>query len=132
MRSCDTCSKVFFSHQAKTRYCGQRCRQVAWRRTHVVENLEQSRRYEEHRPQRNNLRFKTYGITEEDYLKMLQEQDNSCAICGTKDWDIPHIDHNHATGKVRGLLCRECNLGLGKFGDSVELMLEAISYLRTS
>lgn len=59
-----------------------------------------------------------------------------CRICGkpltkvggTKD-QVAHIDHDHETGKVRGLLCQECNIGLGKFRDNTEYLLSAISYL---
>lgn len=62
---------------------------------------------------------------------MLVEQGNQCAICG-KDFHqrkVPHVDHDHATGVVRGLLCRACNIGLGKFEDNVEALRRAADYV---
>lgn len=51
-----------------------------------------------------------------------------CAICGKEnEWLV--VDHSHITGKVRGPLCRACNVGLGMFGDNIELMKKAIDYL---
>ena len=62
---------------------------------------------------------------------MMVEQANGCAICGNSDKRL-HVDHDHATGKVRGLLCMECNVSLGKFKDSPELLRKAIVYLETT
>lgn len=64
---------------------------------------------------------------------MLVRQGGVCAICGGPPdgrWKRFHVDHCHKTGRVRGLLCRKCNNGLGNFGDSVETMRKAIAYLR--
>jgi hypothetical protein len=72
-----------------------------------------------------------YGITLSDAEKMLEEQDYSCKICGDAFTESKntHIDHCHATGIVRGLLCRGCNLGLGHFRDNPESLMRAASYL---
>ena len=57
-----------------------------------------------------------YNLTLEDYDRMMTEQNNKCAICkekfteSFKDWNRPCVDHNHQTNKVRGLLCRKCNV----------------------
>jgi hypothetical protein len=73
-----------------------------------------------------------YGLAYEDYLAMLNGQDGVCAICHQHETyeglDLS-IDHDHSTGKVRGLLCQSCNTGLGKFRDSVELLERAKLYL---
>lgn len=74
--------------------------------------------------------FKRYGITAEDVQEMLKQQGYSCAMCGTDIAEKPHVDHDHATGKVRKLLCFHCNVGLGHFKDSVALLEIAIDYLR--
>lgn len=78
-----------------------------------------------------------YGMTPEDYDDMLLEQSNSCAICDTHISQAGgrgkfklHVDHDHVTGAVRGLLCINCNTALGKFKDSEDLLLAAIQYLR--
>jgi hypothetical protein len=73
---------------------------------------------------------KKYGITKLDYDEMLVRQHGACAICGCKNkskWF--YVDHCHSTKKVRGILCRKCNLGLGHFEDSPHLLVEAILYL---
>lgn len=77
---------------------------------------------------------KTYGIsiTQEVYQKMLMEQEYKCAICKTHDSELPKllsVDHCHTTGKVRGLLCGNCNLGIGNFKDDTNRLLSAIKYL---
>jgi DNA-directed RNA polymerase subunit RPC12/RpoP len=79
---------------------------------------------------RSDLKRK-YNVRWKDYLNMLKEQDYKCAICKTdiKEFNSAHIDHDHNTGEVRGLLCRDCNLGLGYFKDRVELLKDAIKYL---
>lgn len=74
---------------------------------------------------------KKYGITVEDFNKMLEEQGGVCAICKS-NCNINRrlcIDHCHTTGKVRGLLCSECNSGIGKLKDDKELLKSALAYL---
>lgn len=78
--------------------------------------------------------MRKYGITAEDYDRMFQEQGGRCAICrtdqtGHKAHYRMHVDHDHLTGKVRGLLCNQCNVGLSNFKDDPELLRIAIEYL---
>ena len=77
-----------------------------------------------------NLRHR-YGIGVEDYEEMYKKQNECCAICGIKKKTYLDVDHCHTTGKVRGLLCRNCNTGIGKFYEDVKLLTNAISYLTT-
>lgn len=72
---------------------------------------------------------KTYGITLENYNYLLKLGEGKCNICGIKSNTSLHADHCHSTGMVRGLLCSECNLGLGKFKDNEVIMTKAIKYL---
>ena len=59
---------------------------------------------------RNSRLKKKYGITETDYQNLLRKQNGNCAICGGKNKSRRlHVDHDHKTGKVRGLLCLRCN-----------------------
>lgn len=80
----------------------------------------------------HHLRRK-YGVSIDDYDRMVEAQGGTCAICGTTAPDEAglrwNVDHDHETGAVRGLLCRNCNVGLGKFGDDIELLRRAIAYL---
>lgn len=75
-----------------------------------------------------------YGISLEDYNLMLKQQEHKCAICNTDETDVYrqtlYVDHCHSTGAVRGLLCMQCNSGLGKFKDSLERLEAAKEYLR--
>lgn len=74
-----------------------------------------------------------YGITAKQYSLMLSEQDNLCAICVlpfSRFKHGAHVDHCHTTGKVRGLLCHGCNVGLGYFRDSIPSLKSAIKYLQ--
>lgn len=83
-----------------------------------------------------------YGITPSQMQQLLEDQENKCAICkrpfedkppsgikNKKNVHGPHIDHNHMTNKVRGLLCHWCNTGLGCFGDNKACIASAGLYL---
>lgn len=74
--------------------------------------------------------FKRYGITPADFRLYLAAQKNRCAICKSiLELKTRTIDHDHSTGKVRGLLCRHCNTGLGCFRDDQSSLRRAIKYL---
>jgi|VirMetMinimDraft_7_1064189.scaffolds.fasta_scaffold152421_2 hypothetical protein len=73
-----------------------------------------------------------YGITLEDYNKMLLLQESRCKICDVHQKHCDKrlaVDHCHTTGEVRGLLCQHCNTGLGQFRDNTAFLKEAINYL---
>ncbi len=75
---------------------------------------------------------KIYGISYEDYMKMFRSQNGACAICNNPKLLTKrrmHIDHDHTTGKVRGLLCHNCNLVLGHAKDSAKILMSAVVYL---
>lgn len=80
---------------------------------------------------RNSALKRNFGIDQKDYEILLAQQNNQCAICkkpkNIKNFDI---DHCHKTKKIRGLLCRSCNMGLGYFKDSPDLLKIAAHYLR--
>jgi hypothetical protein len=84
---------------------------------------------------RSALQIK-YGITVEQYDQMLADQRGLCALCekppkegGTGPAGVLHVDHDHATGRVRALLCVDCNSGLGRFFDDPDLMRRAADYV---
>jgi len=82
---------------------------------------------------KDSMLLKKYNISHEDYFTILEKQNHKCAICSTYEPLGPTgvfvVDHDHKTGKVRGLLCNHCNTGLGKLGDTVESLTKAIRYL---
>jgi hypothetical protein len=69
-----------------------------------------------------------YGVGQAEFDEMLAEQGGVCAICGAAD--PQHVDHDHRTGWVRGILCFNCNGGLGQFRDNPEFLAGAITYLK--
>jgi len=75
-----------------------------------------------------------YGITEDKYLELLEKQGGKCALCDKRAEDERHgvlrIDHCHDTGRVRGLLCDNHNLAIGKIGDTEEAILKILEYIR--
>ena len=73
--------------------------------------------------------MRNYGIGLKDYNKMSLEQGHVCYICGFKPKENLAVDHCHTSGKVRGLLCKPCNMGLGNFRDDVHALQAAIAYL---
>lgn len=85
------------------------------------------------RPQRHRGYYlkKAYGLTVAQYDEMVAACGGKCAVCGRipRERERLHVDHNHTTGKVRGLLCNQCNAGIGLLGDAPEGLRRAIEYL---
>ena len=80
----------------------------------------------------NRYNLKKYRMTMADFRALLEKQSGGCAICGTgepgKGFHL-HVDHNHQTGQVRGLLCNTCNRGIGLLRESPEVLRAAAHYL---
>ncbi len=88
---------------------------------------------------RRMMLMSEYKITLDEYEELLKKQDYVCAICGNKETRVVNgnvrslcVDHCHTTGKVRGLLCTNCNLFIGNSKDSPKYLLEGIKYLLKS
>lgn len=82
--------------------------------------------------QADSERMKNYGITGDEYRAMLLAQGGVCKICNKPNWTekFLYVDHCHDTGKIRGILCHNCNAGIGLFKDNVELLLLAAEYVK--
>jgi hypothetical protein len=117
-------------------WCKKCCNEHShtWNKAHPERHIVATKKWRENNPRKpvNARLLKEYGITLEEYERMLTEQNGKCAICGT---ETPrgigkfHVDHSHETGNVRGLLCNNCNTALGLFRDSTSIMQSAIEYL---
>ena len=96
----------------------------AYRRVH---NATPERR----RKQRDTYYRRTFGISADDVDAMLEAQGGGCAICGERPARLAsvHVDHCHDTGRIRGLLCLNCNQGIGKLGEDPERLRRAAEYL---
>lgn len=110
-------------------------------REEVIESARKRDRARNKKPERirwmkNKDLTRHFGITVEEFDRMVKEQNSLCAICRNPEtWtrngklvDLS-VDHNHVTGQVRGLLCYQCNTALGKLKESVEAMKSMISYV---
>jgi hypothetical protein len=80
---------------------------------------------------RDRCRARSHGLSLQDYRAMLERQGKVCGICKTPGKPLC-VDHCHATGKVRGLLCRDCNLGLGNYKDNPVSTRAATAYLEAA
>lgn len=109
-------------------------------RTYYKQNsqkvIEHQRQYALDNPEKMSARYRkySYGITHEQFEVMLSAQGGRCAICSvefSEDNKVlkPHVDHNHDTNAIRGLLCGHCNSGLGMFKDDPARLQQAIQYL---
>lgn len=73
-----------------------------------------------------------YGISEAEYMRLVDAQGNCCAVCGATEnteGRLWCVDHDHSTGAIRGLLCTRCNVGIGALGDTAEGVRRALDYL---
>jgi hypothetical protein len=122
-----------FNARARANYAEHR----EERRIRRFENREKTSAYNKAAYSRNpekykflNLRSK-YGISQEDYNAILVKQGGVCAICGQANWNGsgPHVDHDHVTGQVRGLLCNYCNPALGMVHDDPKIARAIAVYL---
>ena len=108
-----------------------------WRKRNPVSFAKSQRKYNASKngqlKKRERYLEKNFGINIKDYEQMLVSQEYRCAICGKHQSELEKafdIDHNHNTGKVRGLLCNQCNQALGLLKDSSELFVKALKYLK--
>lgn len=124
-----------FRQYDKNRYNSRK----EWREQYVLKNREQinanKREWAKKNREKiqNTDRKRRYGVTKSVYKQTLVEQNNNCTICIKKlDLNKPravHTDHNHATGKFRGILCHNCNHILGHAKENIEILKLAIEYI---
>lgn len=129
-KKCNYCMNIKlkseFNNDKKMRCCNE-----CYLKSDVLDDLTQKKSYSDWK---SSLK-RDFNMTEEMYNKMLNSQLNLCKICGLKEENIHtsrkhfHVDHDHKTGKVRGLLCGPCNQGLGLFKENTETMINACKYL---
>lgn len=100
--------------------------------SHRESELARNREYRQSKKKKINARVRLHrhDMTQEEHDALLTKQKNRCAICRKKFRKTPHIDHSHKTGRNRGLLCDDCNLGLGRFNDDPEILKNAIEYIK--
>lgn len=129
---CQVCRSWKQQHTAKDSEKAKE-RSRIWRLNNIEKSRQNSKDYQKNNPEKLlQFQLKKYGITVEDYNNLEKQQEYVCAICKNKCIykDRLSVDHNHKTGKVRGLLCGNCNTGLGKFKENVDLLEKAQQYIQ--
>lgn len=107
-------------------------RNKRWRDAHPGQATEYKRRWRERNSEyaRNRHLEARYGVTAEKVDALIEEQEGRCRICNNERPLV--VDHDHDTGRFRGLLCQQCNAMLGMVGDDPEVLRRAIDYLEAS
>src|SRR5574341_314869 len=128
---CKTCSARVSRRWRKENSKRHKENSKRWYETNSERHKAGSRRFRDKNPEYNKevsfyYKLKRNKLSKKEYKVMLRQQDGVCAICGkaNKDGRRLAIDHNHATGKVRGLLCTKCNLNLGIIESFLKQALE--------
>jgi hypothetical protein len=130
--SCPKCGSTDIGTRNRCNPCRARASRVEWHANLAVSREANRVRIKQWRAENPDKvqaqdRRRRYNVTPEDVARMRTEQSDRCAICGDPSPDC--VDHCHATKRVRGLLCRRCNAGLGQFRDRPEILHAAIAYL---
>lgn len=146
---CPTCSKEFIKKNKVHSFCSRRCKTIFNCRKHYNEYFPkkypkpiicricgkeaQAKHSKQKYCSRECLHIGTwnYKTTPDRLTQLFIKQGNCCGICKktTSNWTDLCIDHDHESGLVRGLLCRDCNIGLGLFRESLEITDNAAAYL---
>lgn len=135
-KPCKACGVTFQPFAGGNLYCDN-CKAVVNRKNHAAHQRKwRADNPERHARTKANWDLKRFGMTLDDYNLRLQEQGCRCAICGTdkpKGRGVTRIfavDHCHASGRVRALLCHRCNGALGMVSDNPEILRRMIAYLK--
>ena len=159
-RFCKTCGIKFIARYNGEGYCSDPCKEIGYEKTRLAGRAKAKQRYYENKSfhqmecqwcessfesetkvkycsdkcrkekATHCARLNTYGLSKEEYQSLLERSGGLCEVC--KEKKAAHIDHDHKTGAVRGLLCQQCNHGLGNFQDNVALLNRASEYLSRS
>lgn len=137
-KNCRNCQNPFSPTCGGNIYCPI-CKKEIRRKKHADGQKKwRAKNFEKHAIHKTKWDLKRFGLSMEQYTKILSTQKNSCAICHTADpggkgiYRKFAVDHDHTTGKMRGLLCHKCNLGISFFKDNPEILRAAIQYLEES
>lgn len=136
MKTCTKCktekaledfSKKRNAHSSVCKSCHNEYYKNYWKNSEAYES-HKARVNAYRKANEDLIKSQRYGISLEDFLEIKEKSQGLCMICGSAKIDA--VDHCHTTGRVRGLLCKRCNVGLGYFKDDVMLLQKAINYLQ--
>lgn len=131
LKPCKSCGSMF-DHKRRRAILCQPCK-TAQHREYCKSTNYHRKRYKKIAPQeRERHLIRKYGMTQADYDRMFSAQGGQCAICNKTQERALDVDHCHATGLVRGLLCTNCNRMIGHAGDRADKLRAAANYLELS
>lgn len=133
---CNLCKIEFKPNCPGRKYCAG-CSIIQKRESHRISmNKYRKNNLKKSRIQSADWKLRTdFGITYDDYLEMSKKQGGKCAICETQPMGGRGVlrklavDHCHETGKIRALLCSDCNTGIGLFKESQKILESAVKYI---
>ena len=134
VRKCEQCKKEFETLSIKVRKGGEKFCSIECYKTYRNNNRKNRDEKFDHIMYQKKYK---YGLDKTQYLLMVESQKNRCCICDTEftnenKYSGPCVDHCHIKNEVRGLLCQDCNKGLGSFKDNIIHLYKAIEYLKSS
>ena len=122
MKDCAICGKQFDNQGTAKKFCSPECTKEGRKA-----NREKCKDW-----YRDYYQKKLYNVSQDELEAVRSKADGKCMICGVSEKECHkglHLDHDHVSGRVRGLLCSKCNKGLGLFQDNAELLMKAAGYL---
>ena len=139
MKKCGDCQQhlpfINFSKKSKSKdgYSSRckKCHNIYVREVWYPKNKQKQIASSNRWKSKNKMRIKAkiYNLSEEELQNLFDKSNNKCNICLDSFEETLFVDHSHETGKVRGLLCRKCNMALGVINDDVQILKNMIQYL---
>ena len=135
--TCSICKTSFILSTVKNRNSRKYCSDKCLRQFKIISERKYQKTEKAKQVSHAGHLKRTYGITADEYWKLFEDQKGMCKICERKDCgrkgsERLYVDHDHATGKVRGLLCQHCNQLLGASRDNTNILKNAVNYLENA
>jgi hypothetical protein len=132
LKTCRKCGHIAYTEEQLNSFIAEK--RAKYGKSAICKTcaLEWQREYRKKQTSLPAADLKKYGISPDDYNQMFANQKGTCLICETHQNDLEQklcVDHCHSTSKVRGLICKKCNLLLGHAKDNIVILQSAINYL---
>jgi hypothetical protein len=136
---CHDCEKTWISEYHKSSHGKEKRKEWIGKNKEKIEEYKRIYKQDVIKQERSRVYHRarwlkeSFNMTVDDYMVMYEEQDGKCKICGSTQNGKKNfcVDHNHETGKVRGLLCHNCNVSVGLMKDDPDLLRQAADYLES-
>jgi len=126
---CEACKAAYRAYISARRPRQNELARANYYKHHAERRKAANANAKPRRDERSRWLRRAYGLTEAEVEALFENQGRKCAICEVTESRIWHLDHDHATGHIRGVLCIRCNCGIGYLRDDPELLRKAAAYL---